>query len=85
MIEIPRIGIKVQQAFCIVLRFSLLFPFWSLFFDSLSYFHFGVCSSTLSFVSILEFVLHSVSSYFKSYNNCSIIEMIFNKLHIEMF
>ena len=44
-----------------------------------------LCSSTLSFVSILEFVLHSISSYFKSYDHCSIIEMIFNKLHIEVF
>ena len=43
---------------------------------------FLVCSSTLSFVSILESVLHSISSYFKSYDHCSIIEMIFNKLHI---
>ena len=72
MIGIPRIGIKVQQDFWFVLRLSLLFPF-------------GVCSSTLSFVSILEFVLHSISSYFKSYDHCSIIEMIFNKLHIEVF
>ena len=46
---------------------------------------FLVCSSTLSFVSILEFVLHLISSYFKSYDHCSIIEMIFNKLHIEVF
>ena len=46
---------------------------------------FLVCSLTLSFVSTLEFVLHSISSYFMFYNHCSIIEMIFNKLHIEMF
>ena len=46
---------------------------------------FLVCSSTLSFVSIFEFVLHSISSDFKSYDHCSIIEMIFNKLHIEVF
>ena len=45
---------------------------------------FLVCSSTLSFVSILEFVLHSISSYFKSYDHCSIIEMLFNKLHIKV-
>ena len=30
---------------------------------------FLVCSSTLSFVSILEFVLHLISSYFKSYDH----------------
>ena len=42
-------------------------------------------SSTLSFVSILKFVLHSISSDFKSYDHYSIIEMIFNKLHIEVF
>ena len=58
---------------------------FGLFFDYLFYFHYGVCSSTLSFVFILEFVLHSISSYFKSYDHCSIIEMIFNKLHIEVF
>ena len=46
---------------------------------------FLVCSSTLSFVPIFEFVLHPISSYFKSYNHCSIIEMIFNILHIEVF
>ena len=46
---------------------------------------FLVYSSTLSFVSILEFVLHPISSYFKSYDHCFIIEMIFNKLHIEVF
>ena len=46
---------------------------------------FLVCSSTFSFVSILEFVLHQISCYFKSYDYCSIIEMIFNKLHIEVF
>ena len=46
---------------------------------------FLVCSLTLSFVSILDFVLHPISCYFKSYNYCSIIEMIFNKLHIEVF
>ena len=46
---------------------------------------FLVYSSTLSFVSILESVFHSISSYFKSYDHCSIIEMIFNKLHIEVF
>ena len=27
----------------------------------------------------------SISSYFKFYDHCSIIEMIFNKLHIEVF
>ena len=47
--------------------------------------NFLVCSSTLSFVSTLEFVLHSFSSDFKSYDHYSIIEMIFNKLHIEVF
>ena len=46
---------------------------------------FLVCSSSLSFVSILEFVLHSISLYFKFYDHCSIIEMIFNRLHIEVF
>ena len=46
MIEIPRIGIKVQQDF-------------GLFFESLFFF------------SILEFVLHSISSYFKSYCDAS--------------
>ena len=46
---------------------------------------FLVCSSTLSFVSILEFFLYSISSYFKSFDHCSIIEMIFNKLHIKVF
>ena len=46
---------------------------------------FLVCSSTLSFVSILEFVLHPISSCFKSYDHCSIFEVIFNKLHIEVF
>ena len=46
---------------------------------------FLVCSSTFSFVSILEFVLHSISSYFKFYDHCSTIEIIFNKLHIEVF
>ena len=46
---------------------------------------FLVCSSTFSFVSILEFALHSISTDFKSYDHYSIIEMIFNKLHIEVF
>ena len=46
---------------------------------------FFVCFFTLSFVSILEFVPYSISSYFKFYDHCSIIEMIFNKLHIEVF
>ena len=46
---------------------------------------FLVCSSTLYFVSILEFVLHFIFSDFKSYDHYSIIEMIFNKLHIEVF
>ena len=46
---------------------------------------FFVFSMTLSFVSILEFVLNSISSYFKFYDHCSIIEMIFNKLHIKVF
>ena len=59
-------------------------PF-GLFLDSLFNFHFCVCSSTISFVSILEFILHLIYSYFKFYDHCSIIEMIFNKLHIEVF
>ena len=42
---------------------------------------FFVCSLTLSFVSILEFILHSISSDFKSYDHYSIIEVVFNKLH----
>ena len=46
---------------------------------------FLVFSSTLSFVSMLEFVLNLISSYFKCYDHCSIIEMIFNKLHIKVF
>ena len=46
---------------------------------------FLVCSLTLSSVSILEFILHPISSHFKYYDHCSIIEMIFNKLHIEVF
>ena len=39
----------------------------------------------LFFFPILEFVLHSISSYFKFYDHYSIIEMIFDKLHIEVF
>ena len=46
---------------------------------------FFVYSLTFSFVSILEFILHSISSYFKFYDHCYIIEMIFNKLHIDVF
>ena len=46
---------------------------------------FGLFFDFFFFFSIFEFVLHSISLDFTSYDYYSIIEMIFNKLHIEVF